>query len=173
MATFLHRITRHLDQLYEFDRVPVEPGRLQGWKWFAALMAGEHVAATEFVIGPLFVIHGVAAVDLVIGLLIGNLLAVLSWTGVTVAFPLTALEYGFAAVLAVFILKEAVPPMRCRGPPRIHAVNEEEAAFDRPTRWRIDPHLEWSAQWIRTRTGDVDLSTRDCRWRGGLIRPWT
>ena len=43
------------------------------------------------------------------------LLAALSWTDVTVAFPLTALEYGFAAILAVTILKEAVPPLRWAG----------------------------------------------------------
>jgi drug/metabolite transporter (DMT)-like permease len=43
------------------------------------------------------------------------LLAALSWTGVTVAFPLTSLEYGFAAILAVMILKEAVPPLRWMG----------------------------------------------------------
>jgi len=43
------------------------------------------------------------------------LLAALSWTDVTVAFPLTALEYGFAALLAVAILKEVVPPLRWAG----------------------------------------------------------
>jgi len=43
------------------------------------MYAGEHTAGTEFVIGPLFVAHGVAAGDLVFGLLLGNLLAVLSW----------------------------------------------------------------------------------------------
>jgi purine-cytosine permease-like protein len=37
------------------------------------------VAGTEFVIGPLFVAHGVAAADLMWGLLVGNFLAVLSW----------------------------------------------------------------------------------------------
>lgn len=42
-------------------------------------------------------------------------LAALSWTDVTVALPMTALEYGFAAVLAVMILKEAVPPLRWAG----------------------------------------------------------
>ena len=42
-------------------------------------------------------------------------LAALSWTGVTVALPLTALEYGFATVLAVMILNEAVPPLRWAG----------------------------------------------------------
>ena len=43
------------------------------------------------------------------------LLAALSWTGVTIAFPLTSLEYGFAAILAVMILKETVPPLRWVG----------------------------------------------------------
>jgi drug/metabolite transporter (DMT)-like permease len=42
-------------------------------------------------------------------------LAALSWTAVTVALPLTAIEYGFAALLAVVILKEQVPPMRWAG----------------------------------------------------------
>ncbi len=72
-------IAQRLDQLYEFDREPVRPDKLQGaWK-FAALYAGEHVAATEFVIGAMFVIHGVGARDLFWGLLVGNVLAVLSW----------------------------------------------------------------------------------------------
>jgi drug/metabolite transporter (DMT)-like permease len=43
------------------------------------------------------------------------LLIALSWTGVTVALPLTALEYGFAALLAVTILQERVTPMRWLG----------------------------------------------------------
>lgn len=43
------------------------------------------------------------------------LLAALGWTDVTVAFPLTALEYGFAAVLAVMFLKESVPVLRWVG----------------------------------------------------------
>jgi drug/metabolite transporter (DMT)-like permease len=42
-------------------------------------------------------------------------LAALSWTEVTVALPLTALEYAAAAVLSVLILKEAVPPLRWAG----------------------------------------------------------
>ena len=43
------------------------------------------------------------------------LLITLSWTGVTVALPLTALEYGFAAMLAVIILQEQVTPLRWVG----------------------------------------------------------
>jgi drug/metabolite transporter (DMT)-like permease len=42
-------------------------------------------------------------------------LAALSWSEVTVVLPLTALEYGFAAVLSVIILKEAVPGLRWGG----------------------------------------------------------
>jgi len=42
-------------------------------------------------------------------------LAALSWTDVTVALPMTAIEYGMAAFLAVIILKEQVPPMRWAG----------------------------------------------------------
>jgi drug/metabolite transporter (DMT)-like permease len=42
-------------------------------------------------------------------------LAALSWTGVTIALPMTAIEYGFAALMAVTILKESVPPIRWIG----------------------------------------------------------
>ncbi len=42
-------------------------------------------------------------------------LAALSWTNVTVALPMTAIEYGFAAVLAVYFLREQVTPMRWAG----------------------------------------------------------
>src|SRR5256884_9173032 len=66
-----------LDAINEFDREPVPPERLQGPGSFMGLYAGEHLAGTEFVIGPLFVAHGVAALDLVLGLLVGKLLAVL------------------------------------------------------------------------------------------------
>jgi len=42
-------------------------------------------------------------------------LAALSWTGVSVALPLTAIEYGLAAFLAVIFLKENIPPIRWAG----------------------------------------------------------
>jgi len=74
-----HNIIQRLDSLYEFDREPVSPGKLQNFGKFIGLYAGEHVAGTEFVIGPLFVAHGVTASDLFLGLLVGNILAVLSW----------------------------------------------------------------------------------------------
>jgi cytosine permease len=72
-------LVERLDAINEFDREPVPDSELQGASAFAGLYAGEHVAGTEFVIGPLFVAHGVAAGDLFLGLLVGNLLAVLSW----------------------------------------------------------------------------------------------
>lgn len=74
------RLTARMDQLYEFDREPVDDANLKPRRYFAGLFAGEHVAGTEFVIGAFFVLHGVTLGDLVIGLLVGNLLAVLSWT---------------------------------------------------------------------------------------------
>ncbi len=80
MADRLAKFTSAMDRLYEFDREPVTPDKLQSGGKFAGLFAGEHVAATEFVIGAFFVLHGVTARDLLLGLLAGNLLAVLSWT---------------------------------------------------------------------------------------------
>ncbi|MBM3295491.1 MAG: hypothetical protein FJY82_13360 [Candidatus Aminicenantes bacterium] len=80
MGPKLSALTGRLDKLYEFDREPVDSGKLQPWTKFAGMFAGEHVAATEFVIGAFFVLHGVTARDLLFGLLFGNLLAVLSWT---------------------------------------------------------------------------------------------
>ena len=69
-----------LDGLYEFDREPVSEDRLCGPGYFAGAYAGEHVAATEFVIGALFVTWGTRIEDVIWGLALGNLLAVLSWT---------------------------------------------------------------------------------------------
>ncbi|MDO6693283.1 nucleoside transporter [Aliiglaciecola sp. 3_MG-2023] len=67
----------------EFESKPVTPKQLQGPKTFAASYAGEHVAGTEFVIGALFVAWGVGAADVLVGLLFGNLLAVLTWGLIT------------------------------------------------------------------------------------------
>ncbi len=69
-----------LDLLYEFEREPVSQDKLQPGRYFAGLFAGEHVAGTEFVIGALFVSWGVNAYDIFVGLLLGNLMAVLTWT---------------------------------------------------------------------------------------------
>jgi len=67
----------------EYEREPVPPSARLGAKSFIGQYAGEHTAGTELMIGPLFVAAGVSAGDLVMGLLIGNLLAVLSWALMT------------------------------------------------------------------------------------------
>jgi len=65
------------------EQLPVAENKLHGGKHFAGLYAGEHVAATEFVIGATFVALGASTHDIILGLLIGNILAVLSWTFIT------------------------------------------------------------------------------------------
>ena len=67
----------------EFEREPVPASHLKSWKSFLGMYAGEHAAGTEFMIGPLFLTAGVSAFDLIIGLLLGNLMAVLSWRFLT------------------------------------------------------------------------------------------
>jgi purine-cytosine permease-like protein len=46
---------------------------------FWGMYAGEHAAGTEFMIGPLFLAAGASLQDLILGLLLGNALAVLTW----------------------------------------------------------------------------------------------
>ncbi|MEO0338707.1 MAG: hypothetical protein AAF242_05785 [Bacteroidota bacterium] len=71
-----------LEKLHE-EQLPVAKHKLHDWTHFAGLYAAEHVAATEFVIGATFVALGAKTMDIIIGLLIGNILAVLSWTLIT------------------------------------------------------------------------------------------
>ncbi|WP_297798575.1 hypothetical protein [uncultured Eudoraea sp.] len=68
-----------LDEEY----LPVAKHKLHDWTHFAGLYAAEHVAATEFVIGATFVALGAKTMDIILGLLIGNILAVLSWRFIT------------------------------------------------------------------------------------------
>ena len=80
-----HNIEEEIEEIAggEFEREPVPQSKLKSWKSFLGMYAGEHAAGTEFVIGPLFLTAGVSAFDLIIGLLLGNLLAVLSWRFLT------------------------------------------------------------------------------------------
>ncbi|BDS05020.1 membrane protein [Oceaniferula spumae] len=71
-----------LQQVSE-EQLPVAKHKLHGWTHFMGLYAGEHVAATEFVIGATFVALGAKTMDILVGLLIGNILAILSWTLIT------------------------------------------------------------------------------------------
>ncbi|HUW60269.1 MAG TPA: nucleoside transporter [Candidatus Bathyarchaeia archaeon] len=74
------RVVEALDKLYEFEREPVSDDKLQPGRHFAGMFSGEHVAGTEFVIGAMFVKWGASPLDIFVGLLLGNLLAVLTWT---------------------------------------------------------------------------------------------
>ncbi len=65
------------------EQLPIPKHKLHGWRHFVGLYAGEHVAATEFVIGATFVALGATTKHILIGLLIGNILAILSWTLIT------------------------------------------------------------------------------------------
>ena len=64
----------------EYEREPVPEKAWLGLKSYVGQFAGEHVAGTELMIGPLFLAAGVSALDFFAGLFVGNLLAVLSWT---------------------------------------------------------------------------------------------
>jgi purine-cytosine permease-like protein len=72
-------------QIAEMDdeQIPVGDHELHGPGHFAGLYAAEHVAATEFIFGATFVILGAGIWDILIGLLIGNILAVLSFRLIT------------------------------------------------------------------------------------------
>ena len=63
----------------EFERVSVPESALLGSSKLWGMYAGEHTAGTEFMIGPLFLAAGASLQDLILGLLLGNLLAVLTW----------------------------------------------------------------------------------------------
>ncbi len=65
------------------EQLPIAKNKLHYWTHFAGLYAAEHVAATEFVIGATFVALGAKTMDIIVGLLIGNILAVLSWRFIT------------------------------------------------------------------------------------------
>ncbi|MEP0367395.1 MAG: hypothetical protein ABJN36_04590 [Cyclobacteriaceae bacterium] len=63
----------------EYEREPIPQSKLKNWKSFFGMYAGEHAAGTEFMIGPLFLAAGATLADLLVGLFIGNILALLTW----------------------------------------------------------------------------------------------
>jgi NCS1 family nucleobase:cation symporter-1 len=67
----------HTGGEYEREAVPEKAQKGPGAFW--GMYAGEHAAGTEFMIGPLFLAAGASLKDLMLGLLLGNLLAVLTW----------------------------------------------------------------------------------------------
>ncbi len=79
-------MTTETNQTFESlgeEQLPIAEHKTHGWTHILGLYAGEHVAATEFVIGATFVALGAKTMDIIWGLLIGNILAVLSWTFIT------------------------------------------------------------------------------------------
>ncbi len=78
-------IRDHQGSISEIDdeQLPVPKHRLHGATHFLGLYGSEHVAATEFVIGAAFVAMGATIEDILIGLLIGNTLASLSFWLIT------------------------------------------------------------------------------------------
>jgi nucleobase:cation symporter-1, NCS1 family len=71
------------ESVNEYENEPVPDKALKGPGSFWGMYAGEHTAGTEFMIGPLFVAYGVGAGDLILGLLLGNLAAVMTWRYLT------------------------------------------------------------------------------------------
>ena len=71
--------TESKPQSGEYEREPVPENARLGANKFWGMYAGEHAAGTEFMIGPLFLLNGVSLQNIFLGLLVGNLLAVLSW----------------------------------------------------------------------------------------------
>ena len=65
------------------EQLPAGKHEQHGAGHFAGLYAAENVAGTEFVFGATFVILGASMVDVLIGLLVGNLLAVLTYRFLT------------------------------------------------------------------------------------------
>ena len=67
----------------EYESTPVPEHARKGPSSFWGMYAGEHTAGTEFMLGPLFVAWGATASSLLLGLLLGNLLAVCTWRFLT------------------------------------------------------------------------------------------
>lgn len=59
---------------------PISVKNLSGVGNFLGIYGGEHIAATEFVFGAVLASWGCPAKDIILGLIIGNILAVLSFT---------------------------------------------------------------------------------------------
>lgn len=62
-----------------YEDRPIAKNKLSGIANFFGLYGGEHIAATEFVIGAILIMWGVKATDIFLGLIIGNILATLTY----------------------------------------------------------------------------------------------
>src|SRR5690625_7315377 len=77
------------------EQLPAGKHELHGPGHFAGLYAAENVAGTEFVFGATFVILGAGIWDVIIGLAVGNLLAVLSYRFLTAPIATRARLRGY------------------------------------------------------------------------------
>ena len=102
----------HTGPANEYEREPVPAHAQLGVKSFIGQYAGEHTAGTELMIGPLFVAAGVSAFDLVAGLVVGNLLAVLSWTFLTAPIATRAISHRPSAHNSTTRLSLFTAPLR-------------------------------------------------------------
>lgn len=92
----------------EYEREKVPESALKGPVAFWGMYAGEHTAGTEFMIGPLFIQWGASASSLIFGLLLGNLLAVLTWrflTAVIASEQRLTLYYKLEKIAGVSLVK--------------------------------------------------------------------
>lgn len=92
----------------EFERQPVPDRALLGSGKFWGMYAGEHAAGTEFMIGPLFLAAGASLSDLIVGLLLGNLLAVLTWRFLVVPIAMAkrlTLYYQLERIAGAWLVK--------------------------------------------------------------------
>ena len=101
-------VEKEAESTGEFEREPVPEEALKGPGKFWGMYAGEHAAGTEFMIGPLFLGAGASLQDLILGLLLGNLLAVLTWrylvTPIAIAKRLT-LYYQLERIAGTGLVK--------------------------------------------------------------------
>ena len=68
MPSQLPMADEHQEPVNEYEREPVPASAQLGLKSFVGQYAGEHVAGTELMIGPLFFAAGASAFDLIVGL---------------------------------------------------------------------------------------------------------
>ena len=107
----------------EYERTPVPPHARRGWLSFISIFVGRHTAGTEFSIGPLFVARGADPLGILLGLALGNVLAVLSWRFITTPIACRQRLTSFAAfervvgrrVIVVYDLLAATSLALCCG----------------------------------------------------------
>lgn len=132
------------------EQLPAGQHELHGAGHFAGLYAAENVAGTEFVFGATFVILGAGIVDTLIGLAVGNALAVLSYRFITtpiatrtrlsvytyldrIAGGLTSRLFNAANAIIFAVISAAMITVSTTALRRVFGFPEQAAAY--PTNW--------------------------------------